>query len=146
MISAFYIISFVIFSFSAIAKADDIYVYRNISNNETLDFENSRRIFDGSKLTWENGRNIVVLIPELDQIEDNSFQTFAQISKSQFLSRWRIKFFSGRALIPIQIKNLSSTFETLKTNPSGIFFSFKELSDAELGGEKKNFKMDKINF
>lgn len=133
-------------NFSAYAFADVVYVYRNSNSLEPLTFENSRHIFDGGTLTWDNGKNIVLLVDELDKIDDKSFLKFAGLSKSQYLSQWRIKFFSGRALIPIQTKSISFASETLITNPSAIFFSFKEYTDEELGAQKNNLKLDKITF
>ena len=117
-----------IFIFSnAYAFAGNIYVYSHVSNKEDVDLAKAIKIFQGGKLTWGNGVNILVLLDQLDVISDEDFKKFSQMNKSEFLDVWRVKFFSGRALVPIQIKNSSKALETLLENPTSLYFSFKKI-------------------
>lgn len=130
---------------SVAAHGESLYLYRS-TVDETLDAESLKQIFLGEHLTWDNGSNIVLLIDVLDKVSDESFKKFSGISKVQYLSRWRVKFFSGRALIPIQAKSSSFVLDTLKSNPSSIFISFEELPDSILGAAKDQLKIIKISY
>ncbi len=116
---------------NAHAIAGNIYIYYHVSNKENLDLVKAKRIFQGDKLTWENGVNIIILLDQIDVISDTEFKEFSQLNKAEFLDLWRVKFFSGRALAPIQIRNRSKAFEALIENPTSLFFSFKKIEIAD---------------
>lgn len=138
----FYILNFFLISLSFSANGE-AFLYRS-SNSEPLSLEITRDIFEGQKLSWNNGKSIVLVLNELEQIDDSKFSSFTNLSKSQFLSKWRIKFFSGRSLMPIQVKSSNAALEIIKANPSSLFFSFTELSNEDKSLD--SLRVDKISF
>ena len=81
---------------------------------------------------------------ELNQIDEDEFQEFSEISKSHYMHNWRLKFFSGRALIPIQLKKNISPLKTLNENQSSIYFTFKPLVEEDLS--KNQIKLIKLSY
>lgn len=138
--------SFLFLTICSPGWASTVFVYRNAASEEEITSATAQRILDGSKLVWKDNKNIVLLLQELDQVDENLFLSFSGLSKPQFLSRWRIKFFSGRALIPVQVKNAAQAIETLKSNPYSVFFSFTELTPQDLGPEKQKISVITLTY
>lgn len=130
-----------LFSMSAAAVAGDVYVYVNSTNTEEIDIKTLRKIVQSNRLSWKNGQNIVLITEELSGMDDADFSEMTEISKSQFLNNWRLKFFSGRALVPIQLKKSVNPLDTLKENPSSIFFTFKALPEDSISNQIKTLKL-----
>lgn len=56
----------------------------------------------------------MLLIDDLQETNSDDFNEVLDMSKSQFMEYWRIKFFSGRALIPKKIKNSNSDLDFVR--------------------------------
>lgn len=125
----FYLTLFLAHSLYAQASAADVYVAVNKSNTTLINEQGVLKILKAEKLTWDDGKSVVLLIDSLEETDSQAFDEVTNMSKSQFMEYWRIKFFSGRALIPKQIKNQSNALTILSENKNGIYISIgKELS------------------
>jgi hypothetical protein len=136
MQNIFYLCLCLAYSIYAQASAADVFVAVNKSNNAPINEQGVLKILKAEKLTWEDGKSVVLLIDKLDETNSQAFDEVTHMSKSQFMEYWRIKFFSGRALIPRQIKSASSALSILSENKNGIYISIgkeldKELSDSQ---------------
>jgi ABC-type uncharacterized transport system ATPase subunit len=108
----------------------------NKSNTSVINEQGVLKILKAEKLTWEDGKSVVLLIDKLEETDSQAFDEVTSMSKSHFMEYWRIKFFSGRALIPKQIKSASNALSILSENKNGIYISIgkelgKELSDSQ---------------
>ncbi len=134
----------IVYALSSIsANAGSLFVYRNLKNESTLSFETVKKIFDASKLTWEEGKTILFIIKDIEQVDEREMIEFSGLSKMQFLNKWRIKFFSGRSMMPVQVKDDEAALKLLKENPYGIYFSFSDLGPTK---EETNIKLEKYEF
>jgi hypothetical protein len=114
------------------ASAADVYVAVHKSNSAAISEESVLKILKAEKLTWEDGRAVVLLIDSLDSTNAKDFDEVTHMSKTQFIEYWRIKFFSGRALIPRQIRSQSSALSLLSENENGVYISIGKELDKEL--------------
>lgn len=122
------------FLFYSHASAADVFVALNKSNTAIINEESVLKILKAERLTWDNGNSVVLVIDDLDVTDSKAFDEVVQMSKSQFMEYWRIKFFSGRALIPKQIKSSTNALNILSENKNGIYISIgkevpKEISE-----------------
>lgn len=125
------------------AFAGDIYLYRSDKNQEDLNLPTAKMIFEANRLSWSGGRNIVILVKNLEQINDSEFEAFSSLSKNQFNTRWRTKFFSGRARMPLQLPTAEAALQALKENQEAVYFSFEPL-DPKTGLE--GVRVDKYSY
>ena len=116
------------------ASAADVYVAINRLNASTITSAQVLKILKAESLTWENGNSVVLIIDDLQETDSDSFDEVLDMSKSQFIEFWRIKFFSGRALIPKQIKNPTHALSILFENKNGIYVSIGKKVSKELAG------------
>jgi hypothetical protein len=114
------------------ASAADVYVAINKANLSTITEVQVLKILKAERLTWENGNSVVLLIDDLQETDAGAFDEVLDMSKSQFIEFWRIKFFSGRALIPKQIKNSINALSILSENKNGIYISIGKPLSKEL--------------
>lgn len=136
MQNIFYLCLCLAYSMYAQASAADVFVAVNKSNTSVINEQGVLKILKAEKLTWEDGKSVVLLIDKLEETDSQAFDEVTSMSKSQFMEYWRIKFFSGRALIPKQIKSASNALSILSENKNGIYISIgkelgKELSDSQ---------------
>lgn len=125
----FIIFYFALFSFCAQAAAADVYVAVNKANPASINQEFILKVLRAQRLSWEDGDSIVLLIDDLELTDSKDFDEVLDMSKSQFIEFWRIKFFSGRALIPKQLKSGSKAIAILNENKNSIYISIgKEFS------------------
>lgn len=120
-----------ILSFSTIARfssAADVFIYRNQSNAEALTLSDVRNILDLKHLSWKSGKTITLLVPDLNHIDNETLENFTAVTKGRLLDRWRVKFFSGRARMPMQIRSDEEAIRALQENRDAIYFSFRPLS------------------
>jgi hypothetical protein len=113
-------------------SATDVFVAVNKTNTTVITEQRVLKILKAESLTWENGNSVVLLIDDLQETNSDDFNEVLDMTKSQFMEYWRIKFFSGRALIPKQIKNSNSALTILSENKNGIYVSIGKKSDTEL--------------
>lgn len=128
----FITITFALFTYCAQASAANVYVAVNKANPATINQEFVLKILKAQSLTWASGDSIVLLIDDLESIDSTAFDEVLNMSKSQFIEFWRIKFFSGRALIPKQIKKGSNAISILDENKNGIYISIGQEFSKEL--------------
>jgi UDP-N-acetyl-D-mannosaminuronic acid transferase (WecB/TagA/CpsF family) len=119
----FYLTLLLAHSLYAQASAADVFVAVNKSNTTLINEQAVSKILKAEKLTWDDGKSVVLLIDSLEETDSQAFDEVTSMSKSQFMEYWRIKFFSGRALIPKQIKNQSNALTILSDNKNGIYIS-----------------------
>ena len=117
------ITSLIVCSTFAQVSAADVFVALNKSNSATITEESLLKILKAEQLVWENGNSVFLMIDSLETTSSQDFDEVLNMSKSQFMEFWRIKFFSGRALIPKQIKNESNALTILSENKNGIYVS-----------------------
>ena len=103
------------------------------------------KILKAESLTWEDGSSVVLLIDDLQGIDPEAFDEVLDMSKSQFIEYWRIKFFSGRALIPKQVKNIANALSILSDNKNGIYISIGKEATKELA-DNPDLKIINFNF
>lgn len=111
------------------AWSAELFVYLNAKNTQVLQLNDVRNVFDSRQLEWKGGKSIVLLVPDFRQIDDKAFEAFADLTKSQFLARWRAKFFSGRARMPIQFANESDALKLVKETEESVYYSFRQVAD-----------------
>lgn len=114
----------VLLTSASFARAEEVTVYYSASVTQVPDSVFLRQAFSGKRLAWENGDSIVLMLQNLKGVDEGVFAKFAQQTKNQFLDSWRIKFFSGRALVPIQATSPDAAITTIKQNPAAIYFKF----------------------
>lgn len=95
---------------------------------EGLEEKDIQEIIRANKLTWGNGQNILLIIDDLELISEEEFEDAFGISKSTFLNSWRIKFFSGRALSPLQVKTHLKGLTYVDENANALFLTFQSVS------------------
>lgn len=129
-----------VMSVSAFAnvKAADIFVYRNSSNTEKIDIEDLRHIFNGDRLAWNNSKVIRLYVNDLEKINERDFENFSGLTKAEFMDLWRIKFFSGRSGVPIQVKRQQKVLDSLEDNSAALYISFESIP---ISGEIKETKI-----
>jgi hypothetical protein len=117
------------------ASAAEVHVAVNKSNTTVINEAGILKILKAESLTWANGNSVVLLIDDIESTDANAFDEVMNISKSQFMEFWRIKFFSGRALIPKQVTSAVHALSILSENKNVIYISIgkalaKELTDS----------------
>ena len=117
------------------ASAAEVQVVVNKSNTSVLNEAGILKILKAESLTWDNGNSVVLLIDDIETTDAKAFDEVMNISKSQFMEFWRIKFFSGRALIPKQITSAVHALSILSENKNVIYISIgkalaKEITDS----------------
>ena len=111
------------------AWSADLFIYLNAKNTQELQLKDVRNVFDSKQLEWKGGKSIVLLVPDFRQIDDEVFEAFVDMTKSQFLARWRAKFFSGRARMPIQYTDFDDALKFVKETEDSVYYSFKPIGD-----------------
>jgi len=115
-----------IFLFSgSVAFARELQVIYAEYPGHNIENADIRDIIRANRLTWKNGQNILLIIDDLDLITDEEFQVAFGTSKSMFLEAWRIKFFSGRALSPLQVKSQRKGLSYIEDNTNALFLTFQ---------------------
>lgn len=113
-------------------SAADVFVSIHKKNNSQIDRMSVLKLLKAEKLSWDNGNSVVLLIDDLQTINSNDFDEVLKMTKTQFIEFWRIKFFSGRALLPKQIKNASTAQEILTDNFNGIYIKIGKAPDKKI--------------
>lgn len=108
-----------------VAFARDLQVIYSQSTERSLEREDIKEIIRARRLTWKNGQNILLIIDDLDLVSDEEFQDAFGISKTMFLDSWRIKFFSGRALSPIQVKTSDKGLSYVDDSTNALYLTFQ---------------------
>ena len=132
-------------SLYAQVSAAVVFVVVNKSNIATITQQKVLKILKAESLTWEDGSSVVLLIDDLQGIDPEAFDEVLDMSKSQFIEYWRIKFFSGRALIPKQVKNIANALSILSDNKNGIYISIGKEATKELA-DNPDLKIINFNF
>lgn len=117
--------SIILFATLGTAQARELQAIFVASEGRSLEPREVREIIKSNQLTWANGQNILLIIDELDSISEEEFQDAFKIKKSKFLEAWRIKFFSGRALSPLQVKTAKKGLTYVEENPNSLFLTFQ---------------------
>jgi hypothetical protein len=120
---------------SSKAMALDVHVMTHKTNKTLITSEFLDRILRGQTLNWENNRPIILIIDELDGISSDDFIKTTKMTKAQFLQFWRIKFFSGRAMLPQQTKFERIALESLQESVDGIYVVIGRTPDQKLLGD-----------
>ena len=129
------LISFIFPCLYSQASAAEVHVAVNKSNTSVINEAGILKILKAESLTWGNGNSVVLLIDDIESTDAKAFDEVMNISKSQFMEFWRIKFFSGRALIPKQVTNAVHALSILSENKNVIYISIgralaKEITDS----------------
>ena len=114
------------------ASAAEVHVAVNKSNTTLINEAGILKILKAESLTWSNGNSVVLLIDDIESTDAKAFDEVMNISKSQFMEFWRIKFFSGRALIPKQITSAVHALSILSENKNVIYISIGKAFAKEL--------------
>ena len=114
------------------ASAAEVHVAVNKSNTTLINEAGILKILKAESLTWSNGNSVVLLIDDIESTDANAFDEVMNISKSQFMEFWRIKFFSGRALIPKQVTSAVHALSILSENKNVIYISIGKAFAKEL--------------
>lgn len=123
----------------ASVSAADVYVSFNKNNNSHIDQNSVLKLLKAEKLSWDNGNSVVLMIDDLQSIDSSAFDEVLNMSKTQFIEFWRIKFFSGRALLPKQIKNAGTAADILNDNSNGVYIKIGQEPDRKIS-EDPNLK------
>ncbi len=83
-------------------------------------------IMNGTMLRWSDGSNINLYIEDLSQIDTKSFNYKFNIAKDKFINDWRIKFFSGKASLPKQVKNIEDSLNLISEVNNSILIVFSK--------------------
>jgi hypothetical protein len=81
-------------------------------------------IVNGTMLKWGDGSNINLYIEDLNKIDAESFSYKFNIAKDKFINDWRIKFFSGKASLPKQVKNIEDSLSLISEVNNSILIVF----------------------
>ncbi len=130
--------------FSTVAAAV-VYVSTSKSNLANIDQDSVKKLLRAEQLTWDNGNSVVLMIDDLQSTSPDDFADVLSMSKTKFMEFWRIKFFSGRALLPRQIKNPSTVVDLLNENSSGIYIRIGRPPDRKIE-EDPNIKTVSLTF
>lgn len=142
----FYWLPFLIFfSTNTLATAADIVVAINSQNESTITEKDILKILKAETLVWNDQKAVILLIDELKSINGDNFTHVTHMRKSQFIEFWRIKFFSGRALLPKQVQNSSKALTILLENKNSIYIHFEKNIPKELASDK-NIKTIQFSF
>ncbi len=117
--------------FSTVAAAV-VYVSISKTNLASIDRDSVKKLLRAEQLTWDNGNTVVLMIDDLQATNSEEFSDVLSMSKTKFMEFWRIKFFSGRALLPRQVKNTSAVVDLLAENPSAIYIRIGRPPDRKL--------------
>ena len=135
MLKLFFLFAFMLPSLYSQVLAAEVHVAVNKSNTAVINEAGILKILRAESLTWANGNSVVLLIDDIESTDAQAFDEVMNISKSQFMEFWRIKFFSGRALIPKQITSAVHALSILSENKNVIYISIgkalaKEITDS----------------
>lgn len=83
-------------------------------------------IVNGTMLKWGDGSNINLYIEDLNKIDADSFSFKFNIAKDKFINDWRIKFFSGKASLPKQVKNIEDSLNLIADVNNSILIVFSK--------------------
>ncbi len=122
-----------------------VYVSVSKRNLATIDRDSVKKFLRAEQLTWDNGNSVVLMIDDLQLISSEDFSEVLSMSKTKFMEFWRIKFFSGRALLPRQIKTPSAVIDLLNENPSAIYIRIGRPPDKKIE-EDSNIKTVSVTF
>lgn len=114
------------------AFAASVYVSLHKDNKSRIDQESVLKLLKAEKLSWDNGNSVVLLIDDLQSIDANVFDDVLKMSKTQFIEFWRIKFFSGRALLPKQVKSQNMALNILNENSNGVYIRIGQEPDKSI--------------
>jgi hypothetical protein len=135
MLKLLFLVAFIFPCLYSQASAAEVHVAVNKSNTTLINEAGILKILKAESLTWANGNSVVLLIDDIGSTDAKAFDEVMNISKSQFMEFWRIKFFSGRALIPKQVTSAVHALSILSENKNVIYISIgkafaKELTDS----------------
>lgn len=131
-----YLFCIVIISVSH-AFAGEAYVYLNNKNKEDLSLVNLKKIIRAQKLNWISGEDILLFVDDIKKTDNETFRSFSGVTKSEFIDNWRIKFFTGRAMTPIQARDQNTVMESLLENPFSIYVTFDQISPDLISGQSE---------
>lgn len=83
-------------------------------------------IVNGTMLKWGDGSNINLYIEDLNKIDAESFSYKFNIAKDKFINDWRIKFFSGKASLPKQVKNIEDSLSLISEVNNSVLIVFSK--------------------
>lgn len=130
------------YSFYGRTSAAEVVIAVNTQNKSTITEEEVLKILRAETLTWKNGNSVILIIDNLENINSDAFNEVTNMTKSQFIEFWRIKFFSGRALIPKQVQSVSKALSILSENKNSIYISFDSKTSKELLNRPDIRKLD----
>ena len=117
-----YILFFIISaSISSAAFSMDAFIFLNKNNSTQINSDQLERILKAQQLHWDSGQPIMLIIDQLDSINSDDFLKITKMSKAQFMELWRIKFFSGRAMIPRQVSQPRLGIQLLQDFRDGLY-------------------------
>ena len=114
-----------VFSLKAHTSLGGVRVY--IANDkDQLTERDVVNIVNGTMLKWGDGSNINLYIEDLNKIDAESFNYKFNIAKDKFINDWRIKFFSGKASLPKQVKNIHDSLNLIAEVNNSILIVFSK--------------------
>lgn len=126
------------------AWAFDLFIASHNSRTENFDQDTIVRILMANQLTWDDGKNILLLVSDIDSVSNDNFKKVSGQNKNDFFRTWRTKYFSGRAFMPTQIQETTTALERINSNPSILYISFEEF---KLDAKKfSNLKIRRLTF
>lgn len=137
--------TFVIVQTIYASVAADVYVSYNKTNDSIFNESTVLKLLKAEKLSWDNGNSVVLMIDDLQSINSSDFGDVLNMTKTQFIEFWRIKFFSGRALLPKQIKNVGTAIDILNDNSNGVYIKIGQEPDKKIA-EDPNIKTVTFKF
>ncbi len=97
-------------------------------------------IVNGTMLKWGDGSNINLYIEDLNMIDAKSFSYKFNIAKDKFINDWRIKFFSGKASLPKQVKNIEDSLSLIAEVNNSVLILFSKADIPQESLTKRGLK------
>ena len=150
MVMSFFFFRYLLFSLitlmiTAPVMALEVFVLTNKSNPSVITNEKLDRILKAQQLHWDSGQPIMIVMDELDTISSEDFMTLTSMSKAQFMEFWRIKFFSGRALIPRQVSQSRYAHQLIQDFNLSLYVVIGRKPDEKMTVDE-NIRVTKLNY
>jgi len=108
-------------------KAQDIVLIVNPGVTETsVSGDDVKNILLGNKARWESAGNIKVVILTEGAVHEKAIQEFTQRTTDQFDKFWKKQVFTGKGIMPAQVKTEAEVVEYVSKNTGAFGYVAKE--------------------
>jgi ABC-type phosphate transport system substrate-binding protein len=122
--------SLMLLAFAATVLADELVLIVNPTNPiGSMAAQSVKNIFLGKRITWPNGKKIIIVIQDDTEVHASFTEQFINKSPRQLDQIWKQALFTGTGMPPQKVKNDSEVKGFVARTPDAIGYISRESLD-----------------